>query len=53
MLLLDQGQMTAQGGPAEVLGSPACARAFGVVVHGHPVPGLSSRLYHFQEPGEV
>lgn len=53
VLLLDQGQLTAQGGPAEVLGSPACARAFGVVVHGHRVPGLSSRLYHFQEPNEA
>lgn len=50
MLLLDQGQLTAQGRPAEVLGSPACACAFGVAVHGHRIPGLPSPLYHFRAP---
>ena len=53
VLLLDQGQLTAEGGPAQVLGSQACASAFSVVVHGHRIPGLTSPLYHFREPNEV
>lgn len=50
MLLLDQGRFTAQGPPAEVLGSQACARAFGVAIRGHRLPGLPSPLYHFDTP---
>ena len=49
MWLLDRGQLTAQGTPAEVLGSPACAQAFGVAVHAHRIAGQAAPLYQFSE----
>ncbi len=47
MLLMDRGQLVAEGTPAEVLGSLACARAFGVAVTSHRVAGQDSVLYEF------
>jgi iron complex transport system ATP-binding protein len=50
MLLLHEGRIAAEGRPAEVLASPACAEAFGVAIRGHAVPGLPHALYSFEEP---
>ena len=46
---LDGGRVAAEGAPAAVLASEACARAFGVAIHGHAVPGLPHPLYSFEE----
>jgi iron complex transport system ATP-binding protein len=43
------GRVAAEGTPAEVLGGEACARAFGVRIAGHTVPGLAYPLYSFEE----
>jgi iron complex transport system ATP-binding protein len=50
MVLLEEGRTAAQGTPADVLASPACAQAFGVAIRGHAVPGLAHALYSFEEP---
>jgi iron complex transport system ATP-binding protein len=49
MLLLHQGRIEAEGPPRAVLASEACARAFGVAVRAHVVPGLPQPLYSFEE----
>ncbi|MET0556808.1 MAG: hemin ABC transporter ATP-binding protein, partial [Vicinamibacteria bacterium] len=43
------GRVAAEGAPAEVLAGEACARAFGVSIAGHRVPGLAYPLYSFAE----
>ena len=49
MVLVADGRVAAEGPPADVLGGEACARAFGVAITGHPVPGLPYPLYAFAE----
>jgi iron complex transport system ATP-binding protein len=49
MILLAAGRVTADGAPADVLGSAACATAFGVTIRGHAVSGVPHPLYSFQE----
>ncbi len=49
LLLLAGGSVVAQGTAAEVLASPDCARAFGVSIRGHVVPGVSHPLYTFEQ----
>jgi len=50
MVLLDRGQVTAEGPPDAVLTSPQAARAFRVSVRAHALPGLPHPLYSFEEP---
>jgi iron complex transport system ATP-binding protein len=50
MVLLDEGRIAAEGPPDSVLTSPDAARAFGVAVRAHALPGLSHPLYSFEEP---
>ena len=50
MLLLADGRIAGDGPPRDVLASEACARAFGVSVRAHAVPGLPQPLYSFEEP---
>jgi iron complex transport system ATP-binding protein len=50
MVLIHRGAVAAEGPPAEVLASAACADAFGVAIRAHEVPGLPHRLYSFAEP---
>jgi len=50
MVLLDEGRVTAEGPPDGVLTSAEAARAFGVSVRAHALPGLAHRLYSFEEP---
>lgn len=45
--LLDRGRLVAEGPPADVLASEACARAFGVRVTAHAVPGRAQPLFGF------
>jgi iron complex transport system ATP-binding protein len=53
MLLLHEGRIAAFGAPDAVLASPAAARAFGVRIRGHAVPGMPNPLYSFEpEPAE-
>ena len=49
VVVLAKGRVAADGSPAAVLGSEACARAFGVAISGHVVPGLPYPLYSFAE----
>lgn len=49
MLLLAEGRIIASGEPAAVLGSEACARAFGVGIRAHAIAGLPSPLYSFED----
>jgi len=49
VIVLAEGRVVAEGAPAAVLGGEACARAFGVAISGHPVPGLPYPLYSFAE----
>lgn len=49
VIVLADGRVAAEGPPAAVLGSPDCARAFGVAISGHPVPGVPYPLYSFAE----
>ena len=49
MVLLDEGRVTAEGPPDGVLTSAEAARAFGVSVRAHALPGLAHRLYSFEE----
>ena len=49
VVVLAEGRVAADGSPAAVLGSEACARAFGVAISGHAVPGLPYPLYSFAE----
>jgi iron complex transport system ATP-binding protein len=49
VVVVSQGRVAADGPPAEVLGGEACARAFGVAIAGHRVPGLAYPLYSFTE----
>jgi ABC-type cobalamin/Fe3+-siderophores transport system ATPase subunit len=49
MLLLEEGRMADEGAPPDVLAGSACARAFGVEVRGHSLPGLSHLLYSFED----
>jgi iron complex transport system ATP-binding protein len=49
MLLLEAGRLAAEGAPADVLGSEACARAFRVAIRGHAAEGLRHSLYSFEE----
>jgi len=51
MVLLDEGRIQENGPPADVLTSAACARAFGVEVRRHALPGPGGALYAFQRPG--
>jgi iron complex transport system ATP-binding protein len=48
LVLLAGGQVVAAGDPAMVLLGEAAARAFGVAIDGHAVPGVAGRLYSFQ-----
>ena len=48
MLLLHEGRVEADGAPEEVLASAAAARAFGVRIRAHAVPGVKSALYSFE-----
>lgn len=48
MLLLAGGRVAADGPPDAVLGGEECARAFGVTIRGHAVPGLPHALYSFE-----
>lgn len=50
MLLLEKGRVSAEGPPDAVLASPECARAFGVAIRRHAIPGLPHPLYSFEEP---
>jgi iron complex transport system ATP-binding protein len=49
LVLLHEGRVAASGGPAEVLSSPECSRAFAVKIGAHAIPGLQSPLYSFEE----
>lgn len=49
MVLMDGGRVAADGPPAAVLASAACARAFQVSIRGHQVGGLPHPLYWFEE----
>jgi iron complex transport system ATP-binding protein len=49
VVLLADGRVSAEGAPATVLGSAACAEAFGVAIAGHVVPGVPYPLYSFEE----
>jgi iron complex transport system ATP-binding protein len=49
MLLLEGGRVADEGAPPDVLAGAACARAFGVEVCGHSVPGLPHLLYSFED----
>jgi hypothetical protein len=49
MALLDEGRITAEGSPAEVLEGPADERAFGVAIRGVPVGDGPERLWRFEE----
>ncbi len=49
MLLMAEGRVAAEGTPTEVLGSDACARAFGVKIRAHAVSGAAQPLYSFEE----
>ncbi len=49
VVLLDEGRITADGTPAEVIESEAAARAFGLTIQGVPVGGGRERLWRFEE----
>jgi iron complex transport system ATP-binding protein len=49
MALVADGRITAEGLPADVLGSPAAASAFEVAIRGHAVAGLPQPVYTFEE----
>jgi iron complex transport system ATP-binding protein len=49
LVLLDEGRVRGDGVPAEVLGSPAAAEAFGVSIHAHRVAGRARPVYLFEE----
>jgi iron complex transport system ATP-binding protein len=49
VVLLADGRVAGVGPPAAVLGSAACAQAFGVAISGHAVPGVPYPLYSFEE----
>jgi ABC-type cobalamin/Fe3+-siderophores transport system ATPase subunit len=49
VVVVSDGRVAAAGPPADVLGGEACARAFGVAIAGHRVPGLPYPLYSFAE----
>jgi len=49
MLLVAEGRIAAEGAPDAVLASEAAARAFGVRIRGHAVPGLPQALYSFEQ----
>ena len=49
VIVLANGRVAAEGRPEVVLGSAACAKAFGVAIAGHHVPGLAYPLYSFEE----
>jgi iron complex transport system ATP-binding protein len=49
LVLLAGGRVQAEGAPDAVLAGEACARAFGVKVRGHAVPGSAHPLYSFEE----
>jgi iron complex transport system ATP-binding protein len=51
VVLLAGGRVAAQGAPGEVLAGAECARAFGVAIRGHAVPGLAHPLYSFEDAG--
>lgn len=48
--LVAGGRLVVCGQPDEVIGSQACALAFGVSVKAHAVAGLRHPLYTFEEP---
>ena len=50
MVLVADGRIAAQGSPREVLSSEATARAFGVRIRGHEVPGVPHLLYVYEDP---
>jgi ABC-type cobalamin/Fe3+-siderophores transport system ATPase subunit len=50
MVLIADGRVAAEGAPAAVLGSDACARAFGVAIRSHTLPDLTQPLYTFEQP---
>jgi len=49
MVLMAEGRIGAEGAPSEVLGSEACAAAFGVKIRAHNVNGAAQPLYSFEE----
>jgi len=49
MLLLADGRIAADGAPDAVLRGEACARAFGVRIDGHVLPG-ARMVYRFERP---
>ncbi|HEY6547932.1 MAG TPA: heme ABC transporter ATP-binding protein, partial [Vicinamibacteria bacterium] len=49
MVLVADGRIAGQGSPREVLASEAAARAFGVRIRGHEVPGVPHLLYMYEE----
>ncbi len=51
VVLVSGGRIAAQGPPKDVLSSEAAARAFGVRIRGHEVPGVPHLLYMFEEGG--
>ena len=48
--LLAGGRLAACGDPSAVISSAETARAFGVSVRAHGIPGLAHPLYTFEEP---
>ena len=49
MVLMAEGRVATAGTPAEVLGSDACGRAFGVKIRAHNLSGAAQPLYSFEE----
>jgi len=47
LALLSGGRIVAEGAPAAVLSSDAAARAFGVAIRSHTLPGVSRPFYSF------
>jgi iron complex transport system ATP-binding protein len=49
LVLVAAGRVAGDGRPRDVLGSEACARAFGVAIRSHRVEGLPQPLYSYEE----
>jgi iron complex transport system ATP-binding protein len=48
LALLDAGRIVAEGAPGAVLASEAAAKAFGVAIRAHTVPGATRPFYSFE-----
>ena len=48
LALLDAGRIVAEGAPGAVLASEAAARAFGVAIRAHTLPGANRPFYSFE-----